>query len=207
MSNVDIIKAILSVIILCFVVYILFVGLMHQRYSFRVEQLSFGGVNILFNKSDLLFRKSVNNYLDTKRSLFKIEPRYDSFEEVLNSYYECYKFIRDEIKLLDVKKKRDKKLYEISNEILHILNDFLTQYQNNYRRWHKYVSENDKVLTREKDSKGKYVTLPYHLTPIWKVQSHYYHFSKMLNALIEVNQFFNEKIVKEFDINTKKWGL
>ncbi|MCE9972279.1 hypothetical protein LZ617_04615, partial [Escherichia coli] len=85
MSNVDIIRAILSVVILCLVVYILFVGLMHQRYSLRVEQLSFGGVNILLNKSDLLFRKSVKNYLDTKRSLFKIDPRYDSFEEVLNS--------------------------------------------------------------------------------------------------------------------------
>lgn len=207
MSNADIIRAILSVVILCLVVYILFVGLMHQRYSLRVEQVSFGGVNILLNKSDLLFRKSVKNYLDTKRSLFKIDPRYDSFEEVLNSYFECYKFIRDEMKLLDVKKKRDKKLYDLSNEVLRTLNEFLTKYQNNYRRWHKHVSEHDKVLTREKDSKGKYVTLSYHLTPIGKIQSHYYHFSHMLNAFNEVNKFFNDKIVQEFDINTKKWSL
>ncbi|HEC2553944.1 TPA: hypothetical protein R2K55_005779 [Raoultella ornithinolytica] len=197
----------LSVVILCLVVYILFVGLMHQRYSLRVEQLSFGGVSILLNKSDLLFKKSVKNYLDTKRSLFKIDPRYDSFEEVLNSYFECYKFIRDEMKLLDIKKKRDKKLYDLSNEVLRILNEFLTQYQNNYRRWHKYVSENDSVLTREKDSKGNYVKLPYHLTPIGKIQTHYYHFSKMLNAFNEVNKFFNEKIVREFDINIEKWSL
>ncbi|MGK7285573.1 hypothetical protein ACSPAB_06735 [Buttiauxella agrestis] len=206
MSNVDIIKAFLSVLILCLVVYILFVGLMHQRYSLRVDQLSFGGVNILLNKSDLLFRKSVKNYLDTKRTLFKIEPNYDAFDEVLNSYYECYKFIRDEMKLLDVKKKRDRKLYEFSNEILRTLNEFLTQYQNNYRRWHKYVSENDSVLTQEKDSGGEYIKLPYHLTPIGTIQSHYYHFNKILEGFVEVNEFFNQKVVGEFDINIKKWS-
>lgn len=108
MSNVSIIRAFLSVLILFLVAYILLVGAFHQRYSLRLEQLSFGGINILLNKSDLLFKKSVKNYLDTKRTLFKFDPNYDSIEEVLNSYYECYKFIRDEMKLLDVKKKRDK---------------------------------------------------------------------------------------------------
>ncbi|VEB95723.1 Uncharacterised protein [Cedecea lapagei] len=206
MANVGIIRAILSVIILCLVVYILFVGLMHQRYSLRVEQLSFGGVNILLNKSDLLFRKGIKNYLDTKRTLFKVVPEYDAFDEVLNSYYECYKFVRDEMKLLDVKKKRDKKLYDLSNEILRALNDFLTKYQNNYRRWHKYVSEKDSVLTKGKDANGNLISLSYHLTPIGIIQSHYYHFTNISEGFEEVNKFFNEKIVGEFDINIKKWS-
>ncbi|WP_447868741.1 hypothetical protein [Rahnella aceris] len=206
MSNITIIKAILSVLILCLLAYILLVGAFHQRYSLRLEKLSFGGVNILLDKSDLLFRKSVKNYLDTKRSLFKLDPNYDSFDEVLNSYYECYKFIRDEMKVLDVKKKRDKKLYILSNDILKVLNAFLTQHQNNYRRWHKFVSENDKVLTQEKDSNGEFISLPYHLTPIGTIQSHYYHFSKIINGFIDVNKFFNESVVVEFDINVGKWS-
>lgn len=206
LANAGIIRAFLSVLILCLVVYILFVGLLHQRYSLRLEQLSFGGVNILLNKSDLLFRKSIKNYLDTKRTLFKIEPNFDAFDEVLNSYYECYKFIRDEMKLLDVKKKRDKNLYDLSNEILRELNDFLTQHQNNYRRWHKYVSEKDSVLTQDKDSNGEFISLPYHLTPIGTIQAHYYHFNKILNGFVDVNKFFNDKVVSEFNINTEKWS-
>lgn len=59
MSNVSIIRAFLSVLILFLVAYILLVGAFHQRYSLRLEQLSFGGINILLNKSDLLFKKSV----------------------------------------------------------------------------------------------------------------------------------------------------
>ncbi|WJL61775.1 hypothetical protein [Escherichia coli] len=206
MSNVSIIRAFLSVLILFLVAYILLVGAFHQRYSLRLEQLSFGGINILLNKSDLLFKKSVKNYLDTKRTLFKFDPNYDSIEEVLNSYYECYKFIRDEMNLLDVKKKRDKKLYLLSNEILKTLNSFLTKHQNNYRRWHKYVSDHDKVTTKDRDPNGEFISLPYHLTPISIIQKHYYHFSQVLEGFKEVNDFFNDKVVKEFDINVDKWS-
>ncbi|EMR9845969.1 hypothetical protein AB0819_000935, partial [Escherichia coli] len=141
-----------------------------------------------------------------KRTLFKFDPNYDSIEEVLNSYYECYKFIRDEMKLLDVKKKRDKKLYLLSNEILKTLNSFLTKHQNNYRRWHKYVSDHDKVTTKDRDPNGEFISLPYHLTPISIIQKHYYHFSQVLEGFKEVNDFFNDKVVKEFDINVDKWS-
>ncbi|HCA9769068.1 TPA: hypothetical protein MYK57_002595 [Klebsiella variicola subsp. variicola] len=206
MSNVNIIRAFLSVLILFLVAYILMVGAFHQRYSFRLEQLSFGGVNILLNKSDLLFKKSVKNYLDTKRTLFKFDPNYDSIDEVLNSYFECYKFIRDEMKLLDVKKRRDKKLYTLSNEILKTLNNFLTQHQNNYRRWHKYVSDNDSVITKDKDANGNFISLPYHLTPISTIQTHYYHFNQILSGFVGVNNFFNTNVVGEFDINIEKWS-
>ena len=202
MSNVNIIRAFLSVLILFLIAYILLIGAFHQRYSLRLEQLSFGGINILLNKSDLLFKKSVKNYLDTKRSLFKFDPNYDSIEEVLNSYYECYKFIKDEMKLLDITKRRDKKLYSLANEMLKTLNRFLTKHQNNYRRWHKFISD-----TKDKNNNGEFVTLSYHLTPISTIQSHYYHFNEILEGFKEVNDFFTDKVVNEFNINVDKWGI
>lgn len=207
MSNVNIIRAFLSVLILFLIAYILLIGAFHQRYSLRLEQLSFGGINILLNKSDLLFKKSVKNYLDTKRSLFKFDPNYDSIEEVLNSYYEYYKFIKDEMKLLDITKRRDKKLYSLANEMLKTLNRFLTRHQNNYRRWHKFISDNDKVITKDKNYNGEFVTLSYHLTPISTIQSHYYHFNEILEGFKEVNDFFTDKVVNEFNINVDKWGI
>lgn len=207
MSNVGIIKAFLSVLILFLVAYLLLVGAAHKRYSFRIEKLSFGGINVLFDNSDVLYKKSIKNYLDTKRSLFKIQPNYDAFDEVLSSYFECYNFIRTEMKILNIKRARDKELYELSNDALKTLNIFLTQHQNNYRRWHKFISEKDCVLTQERDSQGELVALKYHLTPIGTIQSHYYHFSKILNGFDEVNSFFQNSIAPRFEIDINKWRL
>ncbi|CUY05471.1 MULTISPECIES: hypothetical protein [Serratia] len=206
MNNSGVIKTFLSVLILFLVAYILMVGVILKKYSLKIEQLNFGGINVLFNNSDILFRQSIKNYLDAKRTLFKISAELDSFDETLSSYYEIHNFIRTEMKVLNLKRRKDRHLYELSNEALKELNDFLTKYQNNYRRWHKYVSEKDAVLTKEKDSYGNRVSLPYHLTPIGKLQTHYYHYSKMLNGFIGVNKFFNEKFVREFKINTSKWS-
>lgn len=206
MSNVGIIKAFLSVLILCLVAYLLIIGAAHKRYSFRIEQLSFGGVNVLFDNSDILFKKTVKNYLDTKRSLFKLDPHHDAFDEVLNSYFECYNFIKSEMKILNLRRQRDRDLYQTANEALKVLNLFLTEHQNNYRRWHKYVSEKDSVLTQDKNDDGSYVSLPYHLTPIGKVQTHYYHFNKILDGFNEVNNFFRGEFASKFNINTEKWS-
>jgi hypothetical protein len=37
-----------------------------KKYSVKVEKLSLGGVNILFNESATLYKKSVKNHLDSK---------------------------------------------------------------------------------------------------------------------------------------------
>lgn len=207
MSNIGIIRAFLSVLILFLVAYLLLVGAAHKRYSFKIERLSFGGVNVLFDNSDVLFKKSVKNYLDTKRSLFKVDPNHDAFDEVLTSYYETYNFIRNEMKILNIKRRRDRTLYELSNETLKVLNNFLTQHQNNYRRWHKFVSDKDSVLTQNRDSQGNYVSLPYHMTPIGKIQAHYYHFTNILDGFDEVNVFFKNNIASAFNVDVAKWGI
>jgi hypothetical protein len=163
-------------------------------------------VNVLFDNSDILFKKTIKNYLDTKRSLFKLDAHHDAFDEVLNSYFECYNFIRTEIRILNLKRQRDRELYNIANEALKVLNIFLTEHQNNYRRWHKYVSEKDSVLTQDKNSNGDFISLPYHLTPIGTVQIHYYHFNKILDGFSDVNKFFSGDFAIKFNVNLKKWS-
>lgn len=205
MSNFELIRTFLSVSILLLIAIFLVFGVLEKKYSLKIERLSFGGLNILFNNSDLLYKKSVCNYLDTKRSVFQIDPHFDSFEEVFNSFYDVYNFIRVEMRVLDVKRKKDLELYSISNDILRNLNKILTKHQNNYRRWHKYVSGNDKVLTENKDSNGDNIYLSYHLTPIGIIQSHYYHFSQLMNDFEAINKFFRDEISVKFDIDIKKW--
>jgi len=203
MANSEFIKTFLSVFILFLVAFILFVGAINKKYSFKVEQLNFGGLNVLFNNSDALYKGSLKNYLNTKRSLFLIKPNLDSFEEVFNSYYEIYKFIRVEMRVLNVKRKDDKKLYEKSNEMLKRLNLFLTKHQNNYRRWHKYVSDNDQVMFI--NDKNEKIFLTYHMTPIGKVQEKYYHFNKLISDFQDINSFFSNDVAPIFGIDCNKW--
>ncbi|HBR7875152.1 TPA: hypothetical protein OME15_005568, partial [Klebsiella pneumoniae] len=112
---------------------------------------------------------------------------------------------RVEIRVLDVKRKRDMELYGISNKMLKKLNQLLTKHQNNYRRWHKYISTNDIVLTRDKDSNGENVSLIYHLTPIGIIQTHYYHFSQLMADFECINKFFCEEVSVVFNIDIAKW--
>ncbi len=204
-SNFDFVKALLSILILSLITIFLFFGILERKYSLKLEKLTFGGLNILFDSSDLLYKRSVRNFLDTKRSAFKIDPHSDSFEEVFNSLYDIYNFIRVEIRVLDVKRKRDMELYRISNKMLKKLNQLLTKHQNNYRRWHKYISTNDIVLTRDKDSNGENVSLIYHLTPIGIIQTHYYHFSQLMADFECINKFFCEEVSAIFNIDIAKW--
>jgi hypothetical protein len=84
--------------------------------------------------------------MDSKRAIFKVRKNVDAFDEVISSYYQTYQFIRDEMKILNPKK--DREIYDFSNEMLMVLNKFLTNYQNNYKRWYKYISDKDEVNDR-----------------------------------------------------------
>jgi hypothetical protein len=117
-----------------------------EKYSVKVEKLSLGGISILFNESSTLYKKSIKNHLDSKRAIFKVRKNVDAFDEVISSYYQTYQFIRDEMKILNPKK--DREIYDFSNEMLMVLNKFLTNYQNNYKRWYKYISDKDEVNDR-----------------------------------------------------------
>ena len=76
------------------ITYIVFTAYIGKKYSLKIDKLSLGGLNILFDTSRTLYTNSVSNFLDTKRTLFRIEPKYDNFSDVFESYFQTYNDIR-----------------------------------------------------------------------------------------------------------------
>ena len=162
-KNRPLVTGALSILLISVFIWLMVSLYLLKKYSVKVEKLSLGGVNILFNESATLYKKSVKNHLDSKRAIFKLRKNVDAFDEVISSYYQTYQFIRDEMKILNPKK--DREIYDFSNEMLMVLNRFLTNYQNNYKRWYKYISDKDEVVDRVSGDvrvrleKGNYPTL------------------------------------------------
>lgn len=182
--------------------------LMTNKWAFKIEKLSLGGFNLMFDEPVRLYKKSVRSFLDTKRSLFKIDFERDNFDETLTSYYKTYEFFRLEMKSLDNEKKRGRwsnrgeqhDLYKITNEIVQTLNEFLSSHQNNYRRWYKRVADTDTVTPINGG-----VVIPFHLTPISDVQKHYYRYQELCDGFTEINLFFKSTVEKAFEVNAEKW--
>lgn len=202
-GNIDFISS-TAFSLLPFLVFLLIIGLIITRkWVFRVEKLSIGGFNIIFDNPDQLFKRQIRTFLDTKRTLFQIDFEHDNFDETINSYYETYKFLRDEIKILgDAKKKKTKKskklkdtelLYDLSNDIIKELNHFLTKNQNNYKRWYKYM---EKVKEEQ-----------FYLSPIGDLQKEYKNYEQLCRDFTKINEFFIHKVAVEFEINIAKWGI
>jgi len=168
----------------------------------RVEKASIGCFHIIFDNPAKLYKRHIKNYLDTKRTIFKIDCEHDNFYETFDSYFEIYKFFRDEIKILGNVKKQDTKLsrnkesahlYALTNQAIQTLNDFLTKNQSNYRRWYKYIEK-----TNEED---------FYLMPIGELQRQYPQYKRLCCGFEQVNAFFVNAIAYEFDVDIMKWGV
>lgn len=173
-----------------------------NRWALRVEKMTIGGLSVIFDNPAELYRKQVRNYLDTKRTIFKVDCNYDNFNDTLDSYFEIYKFFREEIKILgNVKIKNTKlskneesaNLYALTNQAMQVLNNFLTKNQSNYRRWYRYIEKSDEQA--------------YYLTPIGELQKKYPYYKDICSDFEEVNTFFVDKIAREFDIDIEKWNI
>ena len=205
-NNLYLLKKVFIPFIFLVVIVFCINSFIENKYSVKVEKLSLGGVNILFDRREILFINSVQNFFDTKRTLFCIDEKHDNFAEVFQSYYETYNFIRQEMKLLDPSK--DKDLYKISNDILMRLNQFLTKNQNNYLRWYKYISENNQELINL-DEFGKDDVKPeqrhFYNMPINDIQSKYYSYNDLLKEFKAINDFFTTEIAGQFKVDISKW--
>lgn len=185
------------------------IGLLTKKWAFKIEKLSLGGFNLLFESPVVLYKRSVRAFLDTKRTLFKIDPERDNFDETLSSYYKTYEFFRSEMKILDSERKRgrwskqaeQRELYELTNLIIQMLNEFLTSHQNNFRRWYKYCSDKNEV----RRILGEGDPLEFHLTPISEIQQQYYRYNEICDGFKEINQFFTTTVNKHFNVNLEKW--
>ncbi|MFW2078526.1 hypothetical protein ACG94X_12545 [Acinetobacter sp. ULE_I010] len=184
---------------ICLISYVMFTAYIGKKYSLRIDKLSLGGLNILFDTSRTLYTNSISNFLDSKRTLFKIEPKYDNFSDLFESYLQTYNFFRQEMKILDP--KRDKDLYDLTNHILQELNKFLTKNQNNYRRWYQKIST-DNTTEYFTEGSGKY----FYNTPIHEIQKTYYAYDELLNSFKEINNFFENNVKEPFEVNSEKWN-
>lgn len=200
-SNLNSISTILYVLIPLLVLLALVVLFLTNKWAFHVEKMSIGGFNIIFDNPAKLYRRQVRNYLDTKRTVFKVDYNYDNFYETLDSFFEIYKFFRNEAKMLACEKKQSTKysrnkeavkLYLLTNQAIQTLNDFLTKHQSNYRRWYKYIERNDEEA--------------FYLTPIGELQRKYPNYERLCSGFEHVNIFFSRTIASAFDIDILKWG-
>lgn len=197
-NNFTIVSSTIITILVCIISYVMFTSYLGKKYSLRIDRLSLGGLNILFDTSRTLYIKSVANYLDSKRTLFRIEPKYDNFSDVFESYFQTYNFFRKEMIILDPQK--DKDLYDLTNNILQELNKFLTIHQNNYRRWYEKVSS-DNLTEYSHEGSGKY----FYNTPICEIQEEYYDYDNLLKGFQSINLFFENNVKAPFGVNSEKW--
>lgn len=165
--------------------------ILNKKWVFRVEKLSLGGFNIIFDNPEKLFKQHVRNFLNTKRTLFKIDEDKDNFYETLNSYYSIYNFIREEMKLFDPKIAEKSKSYKAANNMIQELNDFLTKHQNNFRRWYEYIIDKNVEQNFDKD--------------IGIIQKEYRNYDKMIEDFKRLNTSFCN-VSSEFEIDVAKWG-
>lgn len=198
-KNFPIVSSSIITLTICVMSYLLITSYLDKKYSLKIEKLSLGGLNILFDSSRVLYIKSVTNFLDSKRTLFKIDPIYDNFSDIFESYFQTYNFFRQEMKILDPKK--DKDLYDLTNHTLQELNKFLTKNQNNYRRWYQKIST-DNTTEYFTERSGKY----FYNTPIHEIQKTYYAYDELLNSFKEINTFFESNVKKPFEVNSEKWN-
>ncbi|MGH1286369.1 hypothetical protein [Bacillus toyonensis] len=169
-----------------------------KKWAFRVEKLTIGGFNVLFDNPEHLFKRQIGTFLNTKRTLFKIDLKHDNFDDTFTSYFETYKLLRDEMKILkDAKKKKSKKgkpsteSYHLSNMMIKELNHFLTKHQSDYRRWYKYME-----LRNEEE---------YYTLPIEELQQKYSNYEELSSDFQLMNTFFVNEIAPYYDVDTEKW--
>ncbi|HAT4319111.1 TPA: hypothetical protein I9071_000184 [Clostridium perfringens] len=151
--------------------------------------MSCGGLTFVCNKPEKILKQNIKNFLETKRTLFKINEKKDNFYDTINSYYETYKFIRNEISVYDIDSKQES-LYKYASEMIKVLNEFLTDYQSDYKRWYEYIRDYKKDDIYDKD--------------IYDIQKDYRNYNEIMNGFLLVNNEFN-KYAKNFDINVEKW--
>lgn len=189
------------------VLIFIFIGLMFKKWTFKIEKLNYGGFNLIFDNPVRLYKRTICSFLDTKRTLFKIDFTRDNFDEAFNSFFQTYNFFREEMKILDNQRKEgrwnrtgeEREIYNITNDILQKLNEFLTTHQNNYRRWYKQVSDSNEIP----DSNGDILNT--HLLPINEIQMHYYRYDDLCNDFREINEYFMNVVKQEFGVNVEKW--
>lgn len=126
----DVIIAVIFIcIVICFV---------KKHMTVSVPKISIAGIEIHLKDIDDIVKTNTINFLNTKRSLFVIYYQYDNFDDVLDSYYKIYCFLRKQLSYFENISAEKSETYLIIEKMMKKLNVFLTQNQTDYRRWYKF---------------------------------------------------------------------
>lgn len=168
--------------LLIFTIIIVFIIWANVKLSVSITGCSFGGIDISLKATENEVKNNMRNFLNTKRSLFCIEPAYDNFYDVLASYYSVYEFLRLQLLTFENSHKKDGEMYKELQQMIKELNVFLTRYQSDYRRW--YEKENEKEFI-----------------PLAKLQPNYSKYEEMLEGFKLVNMSM-QKHAQVIGVNT-----
>lgn len=150
-----------------------------------VPKFSIAGVEIHLKNIDGIVKANLCNYLNTKRTLFKINCEQDNFDDVFESYHKIYEFIRKQMSFYESVANTNNDVYHKMELMIKDLNIFLTANQTNYRRWYRFENE-----------KG--------YKPIKELQQLYPEYENLIDAFKDINQCM-KKHVGELGINIEKW--
>lgn len=109
-----------------------------RKYAdIKIPSISIAGIEFNLKNIDKVVKTNLTNYFITKRSLFKIEAEHDNFDDVFESYYNIYEFIRMQMSYYENANTTDNIVYKEMKSMIKDLNCFLTANQTDYRRWYK----------------------------------------------------------------------
>ena len=177
------------------IVFLLLVYLWRKiasKMTIKLERINVGGVSVVFEKPDEYFKQQIKNFLNTKRSLFRFDSEKDNIYDCINSCYEIYKYIRESINVYDARSSKNSAYYDTANEMLRSLNEFLTCYQSNFRRWYEFSLENTYKTNVTKS--------------LIDIQKECWGYASILEAFAHLNNAFQE-YAETFEINTGKWSI
>ncbi|RIU93439.1 hypothetical protein [Oceanobacillus picturae] len=200
-----ILTALITLLVPFILLCLIFSAWVTRHLHIQLERMNIGGINLLFHKPDKIFLNSAKTFLETKRTLYKIDKEQDNFNETLDSYFATYQFFKQEMAILDITKREQKKLYDLSLKIISQLNLFLTAYQSNYRRWYSNTIEENRVVILKKEGEEDELNKKPHMMRIGELQRYYYDYDEILKGFESINVFFRKEVNSVIEVDIKKW--
>lgn len=179
----NVISKYFAIILLGLVVWLILFWRSHVNVT--IPKISIAGVEFNLKNIDRIVQSNLANYLNTKRSLFKIYVEKDNFDDVFESYHKVYEFLRLQMTYYENIATTDNTIYKELDEMIKDLNLFLTANQTNYRRWYKFESVKE-------------------YKPIKELQESYPDYENLKSAFKEINDIM-KKHAEKLKINVCKW--
>ena len=192
-SNLDFLALIVSNYGALIIAFLLIGLIFYLAFKFHVNVAEFSLLGMTFTLRDQedIVKSQIRNYLNTKRSLFYFLEDYDNIYNVMKSWYEILNFIRLQFSKVenggDLSKQCDEKLQGFVLE----LNDFLTKFHSDYRRWFEWKLK----MEESKDA----------FTPFIEIQKDYSHYPEIRDAIHGINIKMRE-YGDYFGVNYSKWN-